>query len=161
MEINKNITLPPDFRPFRFSGQAVQDFHASCLFFALTNMNGKKFYFRKVVFVLPKTPIPFLVGLHTARKLAFNLNFREGNGSHLYVTYWNAKFYLIINSHPWLQFKPLSRDPEEKTNWSTLITSVLKMTQTKANFCYPVLPYSRPTKILTPSERDGRASTLT
>ena len=160
----QDITLPNDIRPFRFAGQPVRPLHASCLVCEITSISGKVYIFRQVVFVLPPTPIPFLVGLQTARKLAFNINLRENDASHLTITKWNDEFNLIVNSHLWLKFKPLNQDPGDKICWSKMISETIKPTNSNANLCFPVHQLDkildRKARIIPPWEREGWKSNL-
>lgn len=90
-------------------------------------------------FFIPSTPIPFIIGLQTARTLDFNINFRESNNTHLTVTQCNATFSLILQSHPWIAVQPLNVDPQSDKNWNPLINMQLNNTdKISDNFCFPV-----------------------
>ena len=146
------IPLPNSIRPFRFAGQQVKPLYLACLVCLITDIKGKQHVFRQAAFVLPSTPIPFLVGLPTQRQLAFNINLREQNNSHLVITQWNATFPIIVNSHAWLNFEPLKKDPHPDTKWTPLINSALKTSQASTNFCFPVS--------IPPWEREGWKSNI-
>ena len=149
------IPLPESVKPFRFAGQHVKPLYAACLVAEVTDIHGKPYIFRQVAFVLPPTPIPFLIGLQTSRTLAFDIHLREGNNSHLTITRWNATFPLVVHSHSWLEFKPLNKDPQQKTNWAPLIGMTLEHLSTPSiNFCFPV------SSITPPWEREGWNSNM-
>ncbi|MEM1282625.1 MAG: hypothetical protein AAGG81_03645 [Chlamydiota bacterium] len=160
-----DVALPPNFRPFRFAGNPIKALKLSCLVAEITSMDGKRHIFRQAVFVLPPTPIPFLIGLQIARKLAFNINLRENNGSHLNVTTWNTNFHLVVNSHIWIQFTPLNKDPETNVSWKPLINDALHSEDSNSNFCLPVSfrveNKSNKNFILPPWEREGWQSNMT
>lgn len=94
------ILLPESTLPFRFAGQNAKPLFVSCIFCEVNGIYSKPFIFHHVAFVLPTTPIPFLIGLRTACTIAFNINISESNNSHLTVPKWNETFPLILQSHP-------------------------------------------------------------
>ena len=90
----QTIQLPSSFHPFRFAGQRVKALYAACLACTMTDMTGKQHVLHQVAFILPPTPIPFLVGLQTARQLAFDIKLREANKSHLRISNFQSDFHL-------------------------------------------------------------------
>lgn len=97
----------------------------------------KEFLFSPSCIFISKTAFPVFVGLHIERKISFNLDLAEVNGSHLHITSYNAKFHLIINSCPCLQSEPVSREPQDEIYWYYLITLGLKWRKTNPTFVFP------------------------
>ena len=108
----KIILLPPDMRPFRFAGHPIHTMYAVCLIAELTDSSGKVHLFRQVTFVLPDTPIPFLVGLQIKGTLSFDLCLRVNTDSHLKINAWNSIHQLMVNSHVWLPFRTVNTEAE-------------------------------------------------
>jgi len=134
----KILSLPQNVKPFRFAGTSVPALHAACLIGKVTNTRGNTHILRQVVFVLPPTPIPFLVGLQTSRSHSFDICLRQGNSSHLKVNKWNNVFPLVINSHVWVNFEPCNRDPNPNFNWDELTSEAFTFAHTTTNFAYTV-----------------------
>ena len=95
--------------------------YAVCVIAKIEDIYGNPFFIRHVVFVLPANPIPFLLGLQTARNLAFDILLREENGSHVKINHFGALHKVIVNSHVWIRFEPCNTDPNPKFNWEPLI----------------------------------------
>ena len=130
--------LPVTTKPFRFAGHPVLPKHIACLIAKVTDINGNTHLLRQVVFILPSTPIPFLLGLQTHRSLGFDLCLRVQNGSHLRVNSWNTIIPLSVSSHLWLKFQPVNSDPLPNFDWQPLIDNALENSPTDSHFLFPV-----------------------
>ena len=158
-------------RPFRFAGHPIHAIYAVCLIAELTNSSGNVHLFRQVAFVLPPTPIPFLVGLQIQRTLSFDLCPRRNTDSHLKINALKSIHQLMVNSHVWLPFKTVNNEVERGFDWDHLIKSAFRThacDDTSSHDFFPVLctnisPPATPTstRIVPPWERDDWRSKLT
>lgn len=114
----KIIELPNNEKPFLFAGTHVYTKYATCATVEITNKYGLRNYIRLVVFVLPPTPIPYLLGVKIARDLSFYLYLIEHDRSHLIIHKLKFLHQLVVKSHEWLKFKPCNQNTDQCLYWS-------------------------------------------
>lgn len=92
--------LPDHINPFRFADYPMEAIYGACIVASVHNIQGHPHYFKSFTFVIPPTPIPFLVALKDQQRFGFNIFLRGGNDSHWKITTRHETFPLTITSHP-------------------------------------------------------------
>lgn len=101
-------------------------------------------------YVLPLTPITFLLGLPDQRRPGFDIILCERNSSHLRISSWDRVFPLTVTSHFLLRFKPISSFSLKSPDWNEILSRSMfekKTAQTHSidyNMTYVVLHDARP-----------------
>lgn len=123
----KRIPLTPDMLPFRFAGHPIHAMYAVCPIAELTDCSDNVHQFKQDTYLLPPTPISFLVGLQLQLTLSFDHCLRTNTDSHLKLNAWNSINQLMVNSHFWLPLRAVNTEVEHGFDWDLLIKAAFRI----------------------------------
>lgn len=121
----KKFQLSTNTPPFRFAGRPICALYGVQLAATITDIKGRPRTLKLFSYVLPSTPISFLVRIVDQRRLCFDICLSEGHSSRLKISAWQKSFPITITSHVWIHFTPTHKFSGSSREWDDILSKYM------------------------------------